>query len=186
MRIPFALIALSFASAPLAAAEPVAGSWVTATKDGVVRIVPCGTALCGTLARFLVVPPQGADQRDVHNPDARLRSRKLLGMPILTGFREDGSIWRGTLEDFEHREQLARFFQHRRLAETIVIPLQRKNGFGDFLELLTSDVNPADCLYIRRLVEFPTKCLNELLLRRCIKRTTDHQLVLRGFQEPLP
>ena len=99
MRIPFALIALSFASAPLAAAEPVAGSWVTATKDGVVRIGPCGTALCGTLARFLVVPPQGADQRDVHNPDARLRSRKLLGMPILTGLREDGSIWRGTIYD---------------------------------------------------------------------------------------
>ena len=99
MRIPFALIALSFASAPLAAAEPVAGSWVTATKDGVVRIGPCGTALCGTLARFLVVPPQGADQRDVHNPDARLRSRKLLGMPILIGFREDGSIWRGTIYD---------------------------------------------------------------------------------------
>ncbi len=46
-----------------------------------------------------------------------------------------GSIWRGTLEDFAHREQLARFFQNRRLAETIVIPLQRKNGYGDFLEL---------------------------------------------------
>ena len=99
MRIALAIVALSFVAAPLAAAEPVAGSWVTATKDGVVRIGPCGVALCGTLARFLVVPPQGADQRDVHNPDARLRSRKLLGLPILTGFREDGTVWRGTIYD---------------------------------------------------------------------------------------
>ena len=50
------------AATPLAAAEPVAGSWVTAARDGVVRIGTCGTATCGWLARFLVVPPQGADQ----------------------------------------------------------------------------------------------------------------------------
>ena len=55
--------------------------------------------LCGTLARFLVTPPGGADQRDVHNPDAKLRNRKLLGLPILTGFSEDGAVWRGTIYD---------------------------------------------------------------------------------------
>ena len=98
MRISPAIIALALA-APLAAAEPVAGSWVTASRDGVVRIGPCGTALCGRLARFLVVPPQGADQRDVHNPDAKLRTRKLLGLPILTGFHQDGAVWRGTIYD---------------------------------------------------------------------------------------
>ncbi len=84
---------------PLAAAEPVDGAWTTASRDGVVRIAPCGTAVCGRLARFLVVPPQGADQRDVHNPDARLRSRKLLGMAILTDFHADGAVWRGTIYD---------------------------------------------------------------------------------------
>ncbi|GGE05407.1 hypothetical protein GCM10011515_26150 [Tsuneonella deserti] len=91
-------IAVAFA-APLSAAESVAGSWITATKDGVVRIGDCGATVCGRLARFLVVPPQGADQRDVHNPDASLRSRKLLGLPILSGFREDGAVWRGTIYD---------------------------------------------------------------------------------------
>ena len=98
MRI--ALAALAFlAAAPLDAAEPVAGSWVTAARDGVVQIGDCGASVCGRLARFLVAPPQGADQRDVHNPDAKLRSRKLLGLPILTGFREDGAVWRGTIYD---------------------------------------------------------------------------------------
>ena len=98
MRIALVAIAL-VAATPLAAAEPVAGSWVTASRDGVVQIGACGASLCGRIARFLVVPPQGADQRDVHNPDARLRSRKLLGLPILTGFSEDGGVWRGTIYD---------------------------------------------------------------------------------------
>jgi uncharacterized protein (DUF2147 family) len=98
MRIALAALAL-LAAGPLAAADPVAGSWVTASRDGVVQIGACGASLCGRIARFLVVPPQGADQRDVHNPDARLRSRKLLGLPILTGFREDGGVWRGTIYD---------------------------------------------------------------------------------------
>ena len=98
MRIALAALAL-LAAGPLAAADPVAGSWVTASRDGVVQIGACGASLCGRIARFLVVPPQGADQRDVHNPDARLRSRKLLGLPILTGFSEDGGVWRGTIYD---------------------------------------------------------------------------------------
>jgi uncharacterized protein (DUF2147 family) len=98
MRIALAALAL-LVSGPLAAAEPVAGSWVTASRDGVVQIGACRASVCGRLARFLVTPPQGADQRDVYNPDARLRSRKLLGLPILTGFREDGGVWRGTIYD---------------------------------------------------------------------------------------
>ena len=98
MRIAIAALAL-LAAAPIAAAEPVAGSWVTASRDGVVQIGDCGASICGRLARFLVVPPQGADQRDVHNPDAKMRSRKLLGLPILTGFRADGAVWRGTIYD---------------------------------------------------------------------------------------
>ena len=44
-------------------------------------------------------PPQGADQRDVNNRDAAKRSRKLLGMAILTGFTEDEDSWRGEIYD---------------------------------------------------------------------------------------
>lgn len=84
---------------PLAAAEPVAGRWMTADKDAVIAIAPCGSKLCGTIDRFLVPPPQGLDQRDVNNKDAKLRSRKLLGMPILTGFTFTDGAWRGQIYD---------------------------------------------------------------------------------------
>jgi uncharacterized protein (DUF2147 family) len=91
---PFAL-----ALPPAHAGEPVSGRWVTAEKDAVVAVAPCGKAMCGTIDRFLVAPPQGLDQRDVNNPDPKLRTRKLLGMPILTSFIADGDLWRGRIYD---------------------------------------------------------------------------------------
>lgn len=98
------LAALSLVGAAAQAAEPVAGRWVTAEKDAVVAVAPCGGsgskgAMCGTIDRFLVAPPQGLDQRDVNNPDPKLRTRKLLGMPILTSFVSDGDLWRGRIYD---------------------------------------------------------------------------------------
>lgn len=84
---------------PLHAAEPVTGRWVTAEKDGVVLIAPCGKALCGTLDKFLVPPPGGADQRDINNPDPAQRKRRLLGLPILSGFTAEDDAWRGKIYD---------------------------------------------------------------------------------------
>lgn len=86
-------------ASPLAAAEPVSGRWLTADRDAVIAIAPCGQKLCGTIERFLVAPPQGLDQRDVNNKDPQKRGRKLLGMPILTGFALDGGVWRGQIYD---------------------------------------------------------------------------------------
>jgi uncharacterized protein (DUF2147 family) len=94
-----ALGALLVAASPALGSEPVTGRWVTAEKDGVILIAPCGKSLCGTIDRFLVPPPQGLDQRDINNPDTRLRTRKLLGMPILSGFTADGDVWRGRIYD---------------------------------------------------------------------------------------
>jgi len=97
-RLALTLATLAAAGAALAA-EPVTGRWVTAEKDGVILIAPCGKALCGTLDKFLVPPPQGADQRDINNPDPALRKRRLLGLPILSGFTEESDLWRGRIYD---------------------------------------------------------------------------------------
>ena len=98
MKKALAIAALCLAS-PLLAAQPVEGRWLTAERDAVITIAPCGKALCGRIAKFLVAPPQGANQRDVNNKDPKLRSRKLLGMPVLTGFTEDDDEWRGQIYD---------------------------------------------------------------------------------------
>ena len=64
-----------------------------------IAIGKCGEVTCGRIARFLVTPPDGLDQRDIYNPDRKLRTRKLLGLPILTDFTIDGDLWRGRIYD---------------------------------------------------------------------------------------
>lgn len=97
--VALSLAALSLTATPLAAAEPIDGRWVTEEKDAVIQIGDCGPTTCGRIARFLVAPPQGLDQRDINNKDRAKRSRKLLGMAILTGFSEERDMWRGTIYD---------------------------------------------------------------------------------------
>ncbi|MEE4199728.1 DUF2147 domain-containing protein [Erythrobacter sp.] len=81
------------------AAEPIAGRWVTEERDAVVEIGRCGSSWCGRIARFLVPPPDGADQRDVNNPEPALRKRRLLGLPVLSSFREEEDLWCGRIYD---------------------------------------------------------------------------------------
>lgn len=93
------LCAFMFSVTGATAAEPITGRWVTEERDAIVEIKPCGNTTCGTIARFLVPPPDGLDQRDINNPEQRLRTRKLLGLPILTQFREEDTLWRGQIYD---------------------------------------------------------------------------------------
>ncbi len=98
MRIAVTFLGL-VAAAPLAAAEPITGRWVTADKDAVVAIAKCGKALCGTIEKFLIAPPGGNDQRDVNNSDPAKRDRKLIGTPILFGLTAERGAWRGQVYD---------------------------------------------------------------------------------------
>ncbi len=99
MSIRFALIAaLAIAAVPVSAAAPIAGKWVTAGKDSIVEISPCGAKLCGRVAKLLK-PVEGGPPTDRNNPDAALRSRPLVGLPILIGFTDNGSDWAGTIYD---------------------------------------------------------------------------------------
>lgn len=94
-----AAVATLSLAAPARAADPIAGRWITEDRDAVVTIARCGSSVCGRITRFLVVPPQGADQRDVNNPDPAKRARKLMGLPVLFSFSADGEVWRGRIYD---------------------------------------------------------------------------------------
>lgn len=104
-RVQLALMGFAAAAAAAAPAmalfspQPITGRWLTKEKDSVVTIAQCGASLCGRLTQYLVTPPGGADQKDVNNPDPKLRSRKLLGVALLSGFKADGDVWRGTIYD---------------------------------------------------------------------------------------
>ena len=81
------------------AASPITGRWVTQSKDGVVEVYPCGEHICGRLSKFLVNPPAGPGAKDINNPDKALRSRTILGMNVLTGFKAAGDEWKGQIYD---------------------------------------------------------------------------------------
>ncbi|UYV16464.1 DUF2147 domain-containing protein [Porphyrobacter sp. ULC335] len=98
MRMIVAGMGLALA-APVLAASPITGRWVTGEKDAVVAIAKCGKSLCGRIEKFLILPPGGKDQRDVNNSDPAKRGRKLIGTAILYGLTEDDGVWRGQVYD---------------------------------------------------------------------------------------
>ncbi|MEN2749164.1 DUF2147 domain-containing protein [Sphingomonas sp. T9W2] len=83
---------------PALAATPIAGRYVTEDGSGVIEIGRCGATMCGKLVRILKAEPN-APKTDVNNSDPALRSRPILGMPILSGFTDAGKDWRGRIYD---------------------------------------------------------------------------------------
>jgi uncharacterized protein (DUF2147 family) len=85
-------------AAPAFAASPITGRWLTTDGSAVVAIAPCGAALCGRIAKLNKAPANGPAV-DANNPDPKLKTRPLVGMPILTGLMPSGDGWKGKIYD---------------------------------------------------------------------------------------
>jgi uncharacterized protein (DUF2147 family) len=97
--VALASILLASGAAAVDTAASINGRWLTKERDSVIEIGPCGASVCGRIAKFLKAPPKGNDQRDVNNPDAKLRTRKIMGMAILLNLKPKGKEWHGTIYD---------------------------------------------------------------------------------------
>ena len=114
MRSLLLAAALALFAAPASAQQSsVVGTWLTASGVGQVKIGPCpdpaSGAICGTIVGLInpkgpdgkVVAPEAAT--DYRNENAALRSRKVIGMPLIWGFKatsdpntfESGQIYNG-------------------------------------------------------------------------------------------
>ena len=83
------------ASAAGAAPTSPTGWWRTQMHGATVEIRDCGDrSPCAFLARVDSATAKG-NTRDVRNPDARLRDRPLIGVPILWGLRPSAAGWTG-------------------------------------------------------------------------------------------
>lgn len=98
-----------------ASAQPgsVMGTWLTASGKAQVRIAPCPDPKSGPIYGIIVglIEPRGPDgtvvapdmATDWRNTDPALRGRKVLGMPLIWGFKktsdpntfEEGQIYNG-------------------------------------------------------------------------------------------
>jgi uncharacterized protein (DUF2147 family) len=89
------LMGLAVAAAPAAqSTDAVVGRWKTPVHNGIVEIARCGTSICGKIV--------GSDKlrtnpnlQDGRNSDTAQRSRKLMGLQILSGFKAQGAGWYG-------------------------------------------------------------------------------------------
>jgi uncharacterized protein (DUF2147 family) len=87
-----------------AAAADALGTWLTGDKQGQVRIVNCGGALCGNLIWLKEPndPATGRPKTDKHNADASKQSRPLLGVPVVLAMKPSGpSQWSGDVYNAE-------------------------------------------------------------------------------------
>ncbi len=97
MRVRFvASLAFSLSLCiPAQAATPIAGRWLTGDGKGVVEIGQCGAALCGKITKLLA--DTNGPPTDRNNPDPKLRARPLVGLNILSGFKDAGKQWEGQI-----------------------------------------------------------------------------------------
>lgn len=91
-----ACLALAAGHSGAAGASPL-GTWVTDGGKSHIKIEPCGDKLCGAIV-WLEEPnnKKGSAKLDVNNKDESLRSRPILGLPLLTDFAaKSASRWEG-------------------------------------------------------------------------------------------
>ncbi len=85
---------------PASAAVPVNGRWFTDGQDSIIEIGQCGATICGKVVKILKPNPQGSmNPVDSNNPDPKLRNRPILGTVILSGFKDSGKEWTGSIYD---------------------------------------------------------------------------------------
>ena len=88
----FAAATLVWLEGPALATDPN-GDWLVADKTAVIRLTPCGQALCGNIAWTKSTP--GTDR---NNPDPAKRSRSVIGLPILLDMKPAGpNRWEGEI-----------------------------------------------------------------------------------------
>jgi uncharacterized protein (DUF2147 family) len=112
-KLAIAAVCCMVAFGASAQTPSVMGTWLTASGVAKVRIGPCADAASGPICGFVVglINPKGPDGKvvapdvatDYRNTDPALRARKVLGMPLIWGFKktsdpnayEGGQIYNG-------------------------------------------------------------------------------------------
>ena len=77
-------------------AQDVVGKWKLEDGTAIVEVYKHGDVFNGKIV-WLQNPtePDGTPAKDENNPDAKLRSRQLLGLNMLSGLKKDGGEYTG-------------------------------------------------------------------------------------------
>lgn len=96
-RFLFTIVSMLFAGSLLAQSEnSIVGTWLTQDKDSKVEISKGKDGKFRGAIVWLKEPNRnGMPKKDDKNPDAKLRTRPILGLPLLMGFNfdKDNNEW---------------------------------------------------------------------------------------------
>ena len=98
-----ALLLTGLLAASAASAADPRGSWLTEGGKSKIRIADCGGALCGTI-EWLREPNDetGKPKTDKNNADAGMRTRPVMGVPIVLSMKPSGADkWAGEVYNVE-------------------------------------------------------------------------------------
>ena len=86
------ILSMVFAFVTLASyAQDIKGKWITESGDAQVEIYESNGKVNGKIVWL----QKGPDTKDTHNTDESLRSRKLMGVNILSGLTKKKDKWEG-------------------------------------------------------------------------------------------
>jgi uncharacterized protein (DUF2147 family) len=88
MRTALLAAGLLFLASPALAADPIEGEWLTPGAGSKVRIAACPDRpgqMCGAISWL---PAAKAKDLDARNPDAALKTRPILGVSTIMGFKQ--------------------------------------------------------------------------------------------------
>ena len=71
--------------------QTILGKWLTEAGDAKVEIYEANGKVNGKIVWL----EKGPDTKDTHNTDEKMRSRKLMGMNILSGLTKKSEKWEG-------------------------------------------------------------------------------------------
>ena len=85
-----------FANIAVAADISPVGIWMVNDEDAKIEIYPKGDELEGKIV-WLKEPKEkdGSTKKDIKNEDEKLRTREVMGMVFLTGFKKNEKKWTG-------------------------------------------------------------------------------------------
>jgi uncharacterized protein (DUF2147 family) len=89
MRALILAAGLSLAATTAFAADPAEGEWLTQAGTAKVKIGPCAAKadrLCGNIS--WLKNPADAKATDNNNPDPKLKTRTILGLPMIRDFKQ--------------------------------------------------------------------------------------------------
>lgn len=97
MKGALLLVAAMLISVAAWAQDQVVGLWLTEAGESVVEVYRASDGTAAGRVVWLREPKDanGEELRDVMNGTPGRRSRKVLGLEVLRGYRPDGDTWRG-------------------------------------------------------------------------------------------